>query len=225
MTRYIPLGIGIALVLIATIVHGSMTLRWTGGSSEAVAAISERYQEIPNKIGDWVGRDTQMNPQELVAAGATASISRQYTNTKTNKVVQVFMVCGLARNTAVHTPDICYVGQGYRMERPPYVVDLVTGDTKSRAYVDTFTKQTPQGAIHQRILWTWNGGDGWKAPDAPRVTYRGWSPLNKLYLIAVAKTSEQAAAAEKAELAEFANIFLPLVSKTLYPPAEPVATK
>jgi hypothetical protein len=102
---------------------------------------------------------------------------------------------------------------------------LVTGDTKSRAYAATFSKQTPQGQIYQRILWTWNGGDGWRAPDWPRATYRGWSPLNKMYLIAVAPDSAKAAAAQSAELAEFANIFLPLVGRTLYPPTPANAAK
>lgn len=219
MTRYVPLAAGIALVLAVTIVHGSMTLRWKSGSSAELIAISERYKEIPKKIGDWVGEDTSMNPQELVAAGAKASISRRYRNVNTGQFVQVFMVGGLARNMAVHTPDVCYVGQGYKVDRTPYSIDLVTGDTKSRAYVATFSKQTNQGTIHQRILWTWNGGDGWRAPDSPRVTYRGWSPLNKMYLIASASSPEKAAAAEKAELAEFVNLFLPAASRILYPPA------
>jgi len=227
MTRYLPLGIGITLVLAGTIVHGAMTLRWTGGSSEELAAVSERYANIPKNVGDWIGEDTKTSAKELKSAGAKATVSRRYQNPKTGKVVQVFLICGLARDTAVHTPDICYVGQGYKMDRAPYRVDLVTGDTKSQAYVSTFTKRMEERNIHQRILWSWNvgNGKGWQAPDSPRVTFRGWQPLNKVYLIAVADTPGKAAEAEKAELAEFANIFLPLVSRTLYPPAEPVASK
>lgn len=225
MFRYVPLAVGISLILIGTIVHGSMTLRWTGGTSEQVAAVSERYKDIPKKIGDWIGEDTVGDPQQLVAAGATASISRRYHNVKTNQYVQVFMICGLARNTAVHTPDFCYLGAGFKIDRTPYVVDLITGDTKSKAYAATFNKQTENGPMFQRILWMWNGGNGWEAPNSPRVTYRGWSPLNKIYLIATATTSEKAAAAEKAELAEFANLFLPEVSRILYPPVSPEAPK
>jgi hypothetical protein len=69
----------------------------------------------------------------------------------------------------------------------------------------------------------WNGGDGWKAPEMPRLTYRAWTPLNKLYLIAPAATPEGAEAADKAEIAEFANVFLPKVNEVLYPPAAPAS--
>lgn len=225
MSRYLPLTAGIALILVATIVHGSMTLRWKGGSSEQLIAVSERYKEIPYKIGDWVGEETTGDSKQLVAAGATASISRRYRNVKTNQYVQVFMICGLARNTAVHTPDACYVAAGFKLESTPRVVDLLTGDTKSKAYVSTFSKQTPQGSLYQRILWMWNGGDGWQAPDSPRMKYRGWSPLNKMYLIASAPTAQKAAEAQKKDLEEFANIFLPAVSKILYPPVAPETSK
>jgi len=218
MFRYFPLAAGIALILAGTVVHGMMTLRWTEGSSAQLAAVSERYQQIPKQIGDWVGEDTQSNPEQMVAAGATASISRRYRNTKTHQVVQVFMICGLARNTAVHTPDVCYLAAGFKMNPTPYTTSLLTGATKSKAYVSTFSKQTQQGQLFQRILWTWNGGDGWEAPDSPRMSFRGWSPLNKVYLIASATTAEKAAAAEKEELAQFANIFLPAVNRILYPP-------
>jgi hypothetical protein len=73
--------------------------------------------------------------------------------------------------------------------------------------------------ICQRILWTWNGRDGWKAPDWPRGQYLGNSALNKLYLIGTALSVEKAAESEKKELAQFAEIFLPEVSRILYPPA------
>ena len=225
MSRYLPLTAGIVLILVATIVHGSMTLRWTGGSSEQLMAVSERYKAIPKKIGDWVSEETTGDPKQLVAAGGTASISRHYHNVKTNQNVQVFMICWLARNTAVHTPDACYVAAGFKLESTPRAVDLITGDTKSKAYVSTFSKQTQQGPLFQRILWMWNGGDGWRAPDSPRMTYRGWSTLNKLYLIASAPTEEKAAEAQKKDLEEFANIFLPAVSQILYPPVTAETSK
>jgi hypothetical protein len=221
MNRYIPLGVGVLLVAVATIVHGAMTLRWTGGTSEEVNAVAKRYDLIPKKLGDWVGEDTNMDEKQLVAAGGVNRISRRYRNIKTNQMVQVFMICGLARNTAVHTPDICYIGQGFKIDRAPHVVEV--GNTKAKAYVATFSKQTEQGPLHQRIFWLWNGGDGWRAPDSPRTQYRAWTPLNKLYLIASASDPEKAMAADGAELAQFASIFLPEVSRTLYPPVSSTA--
>ena len=110
------------------------------------------------------------------------------------------------------------------MEESVKSVDLQAGGAESKAFVTTFSKQTGEGSVCQRIYWMWNGGNGWKAPTSPRWTYRGSSPLNKLYLIASAPTVDQAVAADKS-LAEFANIFLPAVDQILYPPVATEAAK
>lgn len=226
MPRYIPLIVGVVLVAVATAVHGAMTLRWTGGTSAELDALAKRYELIPRKFGDWVAtaKDSNISERQLIAAGGASTISRQYYNPNTKQTVQVFMICGFARNTAVHTPDVCYPGNGFKAEKTPKVVNVNNGLAK--AYVTTFTKQVDGRPLHQRIFWMWNVGKGWQAPDAPRMQYRGWSALNKLYLIASANTLDKANEADKAELAQFAEVFLPEVHRILYPPAAPpVAVK
>ena len=187
MTRWIPLLIGIPLIGLSTYIQGSWTDRWSDVSDQGMRQTASRYAAIPLKIGnDWIGEDTPYSKKELEAAGAHAHLSRVYRNRKTGERISVFMICGFARDVAVHTPDFCYRGAGFEVESRPETFEIESSGTMEQPltfWTSTFLKERPASAIHQRILWGWTSGEPWNAPDYPRWKYPGNSPLNKVYLI------------------------------------------
>ena len=75
--------------------------------------MAERLQDLPLKLDEWVGEDTESNERELKAAGAVGHVSRTYRNTRTGQHVSVFIVTGHSRDISVHTPDRCYPAAGF----------------------------------------------------------------------------------------------------------------
>ncbi len=224
VARWIPLIIGLPLIGISTYIQGSWTDRWTQGTDKELVRLAERYQSIPTAIGtEWVGQDIPFSKQELAEAGAHAHISRAYRNSKTGDQITIYMICGYARDVAVHTPEYCYVGSGYEVEsRPDHFAFATAGgdadDTNAEFWTSTFLKERGDGAIHQRILWAWDNGENWQAPHNPRLQFPGNSVLNKVYLITNIKGGTDELS-EKHPAVQFGKLFLPLVRETLYPPA------
>ena len=221
MARWIPLIIGLPLIGISTYIQGSWTHRWTQGADKELVQLAERYQAIPTVIGtEWVGQDIPFSKKELAEAGAHAFISRVYSNSKTGDQVTIYMICGYARDVAVHTPEYCYAGSGFEVESRPENFTFATNDddTNTEFWTSTFLKERGDGRIHQRILWTWTNGGNWLAPDNPRLQFPGNSGLNKVYLITNIKDGADELA-EKHPSVEFGKLFLPIVHETLYPPA------
>ena len=226
--RWIPLLIGIPLIGLGTYLQGSWTDRWSDGGNRRMEQTTSRYAEIPLTIGkDWVGEDTPYSKKELEAAGAHAHLSRIYRHRETGERVSVFMICGYARDVAVHTPDFCYVGAGFEVESRPetFVVEPIADKQEALTFwTSTFLKERPVGTIHQRILWGWTSGEPWNAPNYPRWKYPGNSPLNKVYLIHDIQPGIERkpdTLSQEHPLAAFGKEFLPIVRETLYPqPAE-----
>ena len=227
MARWIPLLIGIPLIGLCTYIQGSWTDRWSDVSNQGMQQTAGRYAAIPLKIGDdWIGEDTPYSKKELEAAGAHAHLSRVYRNRKTGERISVFMICGFARDVAVHTPDFCYRGAGFEVESRPENFEIESSGTMEQPlkfWTSTFLKERPASAIHQRILWGWTSGEPWNAPDYPRWKYPGNSPLNKVYLIRDIPPGierQPDTLSQEHPLAVFGKEFLPIVRETLYTPTE-----
>ena len=227
MTRWIPLLIGIPLIGLSTYLQGSWTDRWSNVSDQGMRQTASRYAAIPLKIGtDWIGEETPYSKKELEAAGAHAHLSRVYRNRKTGERISVFMICGFARDVAVHTPDFCYRGAGFEVESRPATFEIESSGTMEQPltfWTSTFLKERPASTIHQRILWSWTSGEPWNAPNYPRWKYPGNSPLNKVYLIHDIPPGierQPDTLSQGHPLAVFGKEFLPIVRETLYTPAQ-----
>ncbi len=224
MSRWIPLVVALPLIGLSTYLQGSWTDRWSDESDLQMVKTSNRYADIPLTIGDhWVGEEMPYSKKELEAAGAHAHLSRVYRHRKTGERITVFMICGYARDVAVHTPNYCYVGAGFEVENPPvtFAVEMDKDDDPMTFHTTTFLKERPLGTIHQRILWGWTGGEAWNAPDYPRWKYPGNSTLNKVYLIhdippGIERKPDTLTQEHPA--VEFGREFLPIVRDVLYAP-------
>ncbi len=220
MNRHLPLilpaAAGVVLILLTTIVQGVWTDRWAPTHSEELEVFAAALRNVPDHIGDWETQETtEMDPREREAAGAYEDLSRTYRNPHTQDVVSVYLICGASRHVAVHTPDACYVGSGFRIEDKirPYTIRF--GDSSAEFRTAQFLKEDRTTQHTVRVFWAWNASGNWEAPDMPRMKYGGRTPLNKLYLIT---RTTPGAALEDSPAIEFAEVFLPAVTDLLFPP-------
>lgn len=179
-----PLAIAAAcgLLLGSGVVHGLLTDRW-GRDREVIAAAADRLAAVPVRVGDWVGSDQELEADQAKLAGIQGSLVRRYRHTGSGDTVALVIVCGSPGPIAVHTPDVCYAGSGYRPESPPVrlPVETAAGPT-DQCWAATF--RNPDAAIPKRIevLWAWNGSGAWEAVDQPRWRFARRPNLFKLYL-------------------------------------------
>lgn len=171
-----------ALLVTSGLVRGHLTGRW-GTSGELAAAVA-RLDQVPRSFGDWEGRDVPMDPKQISRAGIQGYLSRRYRNARDGREVTILLVCGLPGPIAVHTPDICYRGAGYEPDSGPVAGVFGAAEGGPGQYLTgCFRKAGAPVPEALDILWSWNAGDRWEAPDRPRVSFAGRPWLYKIYQI------------------------------------------
>ncbi|MFO0966058.1 MAG: exosortase-associated EpsI family protein [Gemmataceae bacterium] len=184
MTRFfcnksICIGVALALILGAGLVHGLWAERWY--ESQDLEDASARVALVPREFGDWVGKDAEADAGSFAQAGARSYLVRNYTNKRTHASFLVILMCGRPGKMAVHRPEVCYQGAGYEMmERPrPYAVKTELGDDLGSFWTARFDKG---GVSDLRLYWGWAANGPWQATAEPRWQFRGESYLYKLYV-------------------------------------------
>jgi len=106
----------IALVALTAcgVVHGLWTDRWSEKLDPAAAA--SRFDSFPMTIGNWEGEALIASPGEL--QGLSGYLARRYVNRDTGDAVTVALMCGRPRVVSIHSPDVCYAGNGYAVTTP-----------------------------------------------------------------------------------------------------------
>jgi hypothetical protein len=181
-------------------VHGVWTDRWST-SRELERAAARLGEEMPGDLGPWKAEAIELDPGALRAAGAVGHWARVYKHGRTGESVTVLLLCGRPGRISVHRPEHCYRSAGYEMLTAPAPYRLREaapltlasppsdgGEARVRGAlgefrVALFRKQEADGLTQLRILWSWFAGDGWSAPDEPRLTFARYPALYKLYVI------------------------------------------
>ena len=186
------------------------------GRVQKLNQFTDRLQLVPMMIGDWEGRDEQINEEEFKASNCSGCVSRTYVNREGQRV-NVYLVSGSARHVTIHTPDWCYVGAGYDMIDDPqqYTIDKVPGVEPQPEFLTTvFKKEDPVQTHMIRIFWSFSDDGNWRGPRMPKPTFAGRSALYKVYLIT--ELDEVGAEIEKNPTLEFTRQFLPELNRVLF---------
>jgi hypothetical protein len=175
----IVIGCSCVILLASGVVHGVWTDRWSDQSDLVSAAA--RLQELPVTIGGWHGSDVEMekDPHSALAG----MMARRYVHAG-GKAVTLFLACGRSGPVCTHTPDVCYSGNGYKVETPKRF--QLIGDSSQQPpefLTARFVKERNSGKIHLRIFWSWRTSQGWQVADNPRLNFAGEKVLHKMYLI------------------------------------------
>ncbi len=173
----------IALLCAAGYVHGLWTDRWSN-SGELEAALA-RLDRVPAAFGEWQSKDLELDPRQARQAGIARYLLRRYESRKDGRSLVVLLACGRSGPLAVHTPDICYRGAGYKPAGSPagYRLERGAGAPAAALWTTKFSKVEAAVPTHLRVHWTWYGGGSWQAPANPRFQFAGLPALYKLYVI------------------------------------------
>lgn len=214
----VPAAVAALAIVLVSLVQAVLTDSWSDAPSEEALAFARALQDIPRSAGDWEGEDVPgASEQERKASGAVGILSRVYRNHGTGEVVTVHLICGAARDVAIHTPDACYPGSGFRALEDPTPYRVPGGGSGGEFFTSLFMREAPSDMQRLRVFWAWNIGSGWEAPEYPRMRFGARQALNKLYLISHAPEGQSV---ENSSSLALADALLPAVQKSLFPPAK-----
>ncbi len=212
MSRALPIVTAFAGVLVAGVVPGLWAGRWTGSASVEEAAA--RLAAVPAAVGDWAGRDQEVNPRERQVAQVAGFLSRRYVHARTGGAVSVALLCGRPGPVSVHTPEVCYLGAGFEEVGAPAVVD-VPGSPGDRLKVRRFQK-VGGAPVYLRVFYGWSATGPWQAPDNPRLTFARHPALYKLYVVRELAKPDEPLDGDPA--LDFLRGLMPELRGALFPP-------
>jgi hypothetical protein len=198
----------VAMTVGAGVMHGRWTNRW--GHRPDILSASVRLEQLPMAIGEWQAKDDDpMDPATERLLQCAGKVNRVYENDRTGERVSVAVLLGPAGPIAVHTPEVCYSSQNYRVEsdrRRWQVNDAVQpGDE----FWDLRMQSNDVSAAPFRVLYGWTLDKQWHATENPRFTFGGSSYLYKLQLAGPVPGEDQKADACR----DFLDAFLPVLRK------------
>jgi hypothetical protein len=181
MVRTFPWLLAFSLVIAAGVAQGLRTDRWSLSSEPAASAA--KLDGLPLRLGDWEGTDEKMDATAKDLAEIADYKQRTYRN-KAGKSVKILIMCGRPGPIAVHTPDVCLGGAGYKVigERTQ-TLKLAGNLPQAEFRTAQFVRSGGPEEQRLQILWAWSTDGTWSAPDDPRWKFAPSSALFKLYVI------------------------------------------
>jgi hypothetical protein len=175
----IGLFLCLLLLLAGAAVHGAATRRWDAVAPPELKA--DRMHAFTVRVGDY--EPTPME-SDLPVKERSLFTTHRYDSAASGQTMVVSLTSGIPGAVATHTPDVCYVGSGYKLVRGPTrrTLELPGGGTAHYFFADV-EKTTATGTDRQRVRWAWSADGTWDAPDRPRLTYIRAGELFKLYVV------------------------------------------
>jgi len=222
VSRYLPILLGVLLIVGLTIQEIRMTDRLAGTNVDAEAR-AELLSTVPKDFGDWHGEDKAVDATVQKVAGAIGAVSRDYHNSRTGERVDLWLIVGHSRDVAFHTPDVCYRGSGFEArgkENSLYPL-VMQGMPDTPMWTNTFFKEDVSGRSLLRVFWTWYNPESaenegkivWEAPSNARFHFGNSRALYKMYF--TSEMRDPMETAEQSSALRFAKDFLPEVNKAL----------
>lgn len=184
-----------AFIAGAAFVNGAVTQRWSVFAPEP--ARTARLHALEIHFADW--QPTEV-PTEMPTNERSIATARRYQSPTTQLSAVVTIISGIPGSVSTHTPDICYVGSGYRCLRGPTRETMRLPDGGTAAlYIADFEKKTATRIERVRIRWAWSTDGAWIAPDNPRWQFaRRLNAVPELYKLYIATPLPEADAEERA---------------------------
>jgi hypothetical protein len=175
---YIVCGL---LVVTAAVVHGSSTHRWSMLNPNPARASAAHEHAVT--LADYTSKDI---PSELPVKERSSVTCRQYTSPSGLPSFLVSITSGPPGAVSTHTPDVCYVGSGYKMLKQPKLETVELPGGKQATYlVADLEKRSNTTVDRQRVRWSWSTGSSWEIPERPRFAFLREPELFKIYIVTV----------------------------------------
>jgi hypothetical protein len=179
MLRFLPWIVAFFLVVGAGVVQGLHTDRWSVSRDLEISAA--KLEGLPLVLGNWEGIDEPMNAAEKDLAELVGYKRRKYVNKVNGASAAVLIMCGRPGPIAVHTPDVCMNGDGYRVldeEIDTPVRELPAMQFKTARFI----REDAVASNPVRIYWAWTTDGNWSTPKDPRWRFASAPALFKIYV-------------------------------------------
>jgi hypothetical protein len=164
MLKPTPFAVVVALIVGAALVHGAVTQRWA--VFEPDRAQTDRLHALEVRFQDWQPSEV---PTEMPTNERSSATSHRYQSVSTGQSAVVTIISGIPGSVSTHTPDVCYVGSGYRILRGPNKETIqFPGGGSAAVYSADFEKRSATKSDRVRVRWAWSTDGTWVAPDNPR---------------------------------------------------------
>ncbi len=171
------------LIVAAGFQHRHQNHREVQNAERIQQAAETLKHAIPLQIGDWSGTDLSIDRRELQVAEIAGCVSRNYAHQVTGEVTQIVLMCGAPGPISVHTPDVCFKGNGYKMvSQPKRITVEPAGGPAAEFWWADFQRSAAGQVTVLRTFWSWRGGDKWRVSDHPRFEFAQSPVLYKLYV-------------------------------------------
>lgn len=194
MVKPTSLVVIVFLIVGAALVHGAVTQRWAVFTPDQ--AQIERLHALEIRFQDW--QPTEV-PTEMPTNERSTATSRRYQSTATGQSGVITIISGIPGSVSTHTPDVCYVGSGYRILRGPNKETIRLPDRgTATVYTADFEKRSATKSDRVRVRWAWSTDGTWIAPDNPRWQFaKQLNSVPVLYKLYVATPLPETDSAEK----------------------------
>jgi len=182
-------------------------------SSSTLTDMAARLALVPLTVGEWEGRDLEVNPRELRLAEAVGSLRRSYVHRHSGATVMLVAVCGRPGPISVHTPEVCFPGAGFE-ELGSVSRREVAGLSGDRFWYRRFQKTGPTPAL-LGVTYAWMATESWEAPDNPRVSLARHQALLKVYITRPLADSKESPAGDPTS--DFILALTPPLRAALFP--------
>lgn len=165
-SRWLSWLLAAALTIVSGLAFGWLDARWA--DTPDLAAIGSKLENLPDQCGDWTLVEHQGladNARELLRCyGDTV---RVYVNAKSGSRLTVAVLFGPRGPIAVHTPEICYSGQGVEQQAPRQRIELTSGGVEHQLWQTNFLSKV-DGQPELEVFYAWSDGGSWQAAERPR---------------------------------------------------------
>jgi hypothetical protein len=169
VNRLLPTLIVVAAVAVAGIVPGLWSHRWASAADLDEAAA--RLSAVPTTVGEWDGRDAELDPREVQMAQARGYLHRRYVHRRSGFALSLTILCGRAGPLSAHSPEVCYRGSGFEETGPPVRCEPNGGGQSVDQFWARRFERASAVPVHLRVVYGWQSNGTWEAPDAPRLTF------------------------------------------------------
>jgi hypothetical protein len=200
---------GFLVVLLLTAIMTSICWYYERGwkSQSELTVIADRLKTLPERFGEWSRVDQEpLAPSAEKLLQCHGYINHTYANSSTGAIVKCAVLFGPRGPIAVHTPEVCYGGQGLTAIGKRSIQSVQNGERKDQFWrVEFSVKNSPDVPMEVWYAWTDNGP--WIASENPRF----WL-TDSLYKIQIATSSSNAST----ECADFLESFLPALRERIH---------
>jgi hypothetical protein len=209
------------LILVGTVAGGAVVRRSrlvAANPQLLVRAAQVLEQPLDKRVGNWqVIHETPLDDRTVEMLQCPAHISRVYVHDQTGDRVSVTVLVGPAGPIAVHTPEICFSSQDYKIDSNRSAITIGEGEDTKQSFWDVAFLSNDVVGSKLRVVYAWSDGRRWAASEQPRIDYGALPYLYKLQIAG----PEAPAAGEFDPCRDFLDQFLGQVEKQLIvaPPA------